>query len=210
LTKRYTDAASNLLEKLIEKERILIQRAHNPIPRERETLEMLVIEHKEFENDVKDFEPLIEKLKELFHNIPSKSPSVQSNYENIIETWNRIWSLSQLYVERLKSVEIALLDIERATQVVSDIEVRLASLDDMPADEIALKRIHNELVDTQNEIQRNKTIFDQLNANVNKVRRIVERTRPKQATHSDVTRIEEDVKNLYKRWDNCGSQLIER
>jgi hypothetical protein len=80
----------------------------------------------------------------------------------------------------------------------------------MPADEIALKRIHNELVDTQNEIQRNKTIFDQLNANVNKVRRIVERTRPKQATHSDVTRIEDDVKNLYKRWDNCGSQLIER
>ncbi len=210
LTKRYTDAASNLLEKLIEKERILIQRAHNPIPRERETLEMLVIEHKEFENDVKDFEPQVEKLKELFHNIPSKSPSVQSNYDNIVETWNRIWSLSQLYVERLKSVEIALLDIERATQVVSDIEVRLASLDDMPADEIALKRIHNELVDTQNEIQRNKTIFDQLNANVNKVRRIVERTRPKQATHSDVTRIEDDVKNLYKRWDNCGSQLIER
>jgi len=210
LTKRYTDAASNLLEKLLEREKILVQRAHNPIPRERETLETLVIEHKEFESDLKVFEPQIQDLKELFHNIPQKSPAVQSNYDNIIETWNRIWSLSQLYVERLKAVETVLLDIEKVSQTVSSVELKLASSDDMPADEVALRRIHNELVDVQTEIQRNKGTFDQLNVSATKVRRIVERTRPKQATHADVNRIEEDVKNLYKRWDNSGTQITER
>jgi archaellum component FlaC len=83
-------------------------------------------------------------------------------------------------------------------------------LDDMPADEVALRRIHSELIDIQNDIQRNNNAFDQLNGDVTKVRRVVEKTRPKQATHSDVTRLEDDVKNLTRRWENCANQLIER
>ena len=210
LTKKYTDAASTLLERLIERERILIQRTEKPIPRDRETLETLVIEHKEWENDTKRLESEIERVKDLFQNIPQKSTQVQRNYDEIVGTWNRIWSLSQLYVERLKAVETLLLDFENAIQVVSNIEVQLASGDDMPADEVALRRVHNELIDSQNEIQRNKSTFDGLNATVNKVRRIVERTRPKAVTHSDINRVEDDVKNLVKRWDTCGATLIER
>ena len=210
LTKKYTDAANNLLEKLIEKEKILVQRANNPIPRDRETLETLVIEHKEWESDCKSYEPEIQRVKELFHNIPQKSTAVQRNYDEILETWNRIWTLSQLYIERLKAVETVLLDIENAIQIISKIEVQLASGDDMPADEVALRRVHNELIDSQTDIQRSKKTFDELNASANKVRRIVERTRPKAVTHSDVNRVEEDVKNLFKRWDSCGNTIIER
>ncbi|XP_054153648.1 microtubule-actin cross-linking factor 1-like isoform X2 [Oppia nitens] len=210
LTKKYTDAASNLLEKLLEKERILVQRCQNPIPRNRESLEQLVVEHKEWEIDTKSYESEVQRCKELFQNIPQKSPTVQRNYDEILEKWNSIWNLSQLYIERLKTVETVLFDLEKASQVITKAEIQLASGDDMPADEVALRRAHNELIDTQNDIQRNKSTFEELTVSITKVRRIVERTRSKTFTHSDVNRLEDDVKNLIKRLDNCGETLIER
>ena len=195
LTKKYIDAADNLLRKLLDKEKILVQRANNPIARDRETLETVVLEHKEWESDVESYESDIERAKELFHGIPQKTHAVQRHYDDLIETWNRIWSLSSLYIERLKAVETLLLDIQKAIEVISSIEVRLASSEDLPADEVALRRVHNELIDCQNDIQRSKSTFDELNARANKVRRVVERTRPKAVTHSDLNRVEENLIN---------------
>ena len=188
----------------------MAQRANNPIARDRETLETLVLEHKEWESDVKSNESDIERAKELFHGIPQKTHAVQRHYDDLIETWNRIWSLSSLYIERLKAVETLLLDIQKAIEVISSIEVRLASSDDLPADEVALRRVDNELIDCQNDIQRSKSTFDELNASANKVRRVVERTRPKAVTHSDLNRVEEDLKNLFKRWDILSATVVER
>lgn len=210
LTKKFTDKASPLLDILNEKERILVQRCTNPIPRERDALEMLVIEHKQFESDVKKHESDIQQVKELFYNIPRKSQEAQRKHDQIIETWERIWALAQIYVERLRAVEAALIDIDETSQIISKIEVRLASADDMPADEIALRRIHTELMDIQSEIQHSQSTFEKLNSDVSKVRKVVERSRPKQGLHADVNKLEEDCKNLAKRFENCRGQLVER
>jgi hypothetical protein len=63
----------------------------------------------------------------------------------VVEKWERIWNLSNLYVERLKCVEIVVVNLEETTTMVSQIEVKVASYDNMPADDEGLRRV-SELV----------------------------------------------------------------
>ncbi|RWS27955.1 microtubule-actin cross-linking factor 1-like protein [Leptotrombidium deliense] len=210
LMNKFTDVAENIHDFLSERERILKQRVQNPIPRDRGTLENLILEHKEFEMDLQSVEPKLEEMKERYHNIPKKNQSVQAKYESIMETWERIWNLSNLYIERLNAVEIVIVDIEEATNVVSTLEAKLLSQEEVPGDEVSMKRLRNELIEIQNEISRSHGLLDQLNMNTTKVRRTVEKTRPKQTTHSDVARLEEDVKTLSRRFDSLQNQVADR
>ncbi|XP_074600372.1 dystonin-like protein short stop isoform X2 [Brevipalpus obovatus] len=209
-TKKFLETADPLYDILLEKERILQQRVHNPIPRDRETLNSLVSEHKEFDISLHALESKVEKMKQSFHNISKKSTSVQTRHDEIVDLYSRLTSLSALYVERLKAVESALVDMEECNDVISNVEVRLASQDDLPADEVMLRRIHSEMQDSQRDAQRQQSTFDQLTSDVSKVRRIVEKTRPKQGVHSDVNRLEDDTRALTRRWDILTNQLQER
>ncbi|KAI2799657.1 hypothetical protein BLOT_011563 [Blomia tropicalis] len=207
---KFIDAVNDVLEKLQEKERILIQRAQNQIPRDRSTLENLISEHNEFEHDLSKYESKIKSLKEEFFNITNKSHAAQSKYEAIIETWERVCTLSKHYSERLRALEVVLDDIEAAHSTLSSVQSKLVQQEEVPADEIDLKRMVSELVDVANITQSTNAAFEKLLSNVTKVRRLVERTRPKQATHSDLNRLEEDVRSLYKKWKNASTQVNER
>lgn len=207
---KFLEAANDLLEKLQEKERLLIQRAQNPIPRERKVLEQLVSEHREFEEDLRKYEVRIRQTKEEYSKIVSKSHAAESKYEAIIETWDRVNTLSKHYSERLTALEVVLADIESATNVLAKVQSKLVAHDEIPADDLDLNRMLGELVEAGQNIQASTQLFEHLLSNVTKVRRCVERTRPKQTTHSDLNRLEEDVKTLYKKWKNAAAHIQER
>ncbi|UXI17137.1 cathepsin O-like cysteine peptidase protein [Sarcoptes scabiei] len=210
MIQKFIDSANDLLEKLQEKERILIQRAQNSIPREMSVLENLIVEHNEFEHDLSKYESRIRNLKEEFFKISNKSHAAQSKYEAIIETWDRVCNLSKHYAERLKALQTVLVDIQQAVLTLNEVQTRLVQQEEIPADEIDLNRMFNELKELQNTMQTNNGAYEQLLSNVTKVRRLVERTRPKQTSHADLNRLEEDVKLLYKKWKNASTSIMER
>lgn len=49
--------------------------------------------------------------------------------------------------------------------------------------------------------------MNQLGANVNLIRSIVEKTRKMSATNEDIIRTEDKVWGVVKRWENCLSQV---
>lgn len=71
----------------------------------------------------------------------------------MVEQWDRIWSYSSFYVERLKTVEITLTGLEEVTIVVNEFEMKLASYDSMPSDMENLRKAHDELMTLEAEIQ---------------------------------------------------------
>lgn len=207
---KFVDSANDLLEKLQEKERILIQRAQNQIPRERHILDNLISEHKEFMHDLMKYESRIQSLNEEFRRIANKTHAAESKFEAINETWKRLLTLSEHYTERLKALEVVLEDIEIANRTLNEVQQKLVQHEEIPADEMDLKRMLNELIEVNSNMQKNHESFEQLLSNVTKVRRVVERTRPKQSTHTDLNRLEEDVKTIYKKWKNASVQIQER
>ncbi|XP_022239565.1 microtubule-actin cross-linking factor 1-like isoform X12 [Limulus polyphemus] len=207
---RFTDLISSLQNSLNEKEKILQNRSQEPIPRDLDTLETQVMDHKGFETDLKSLEPQIEEMKDQFQSMAKKSPVLQNRHDTVIEIWERTWTLSHLYIERLKSVEIILTVLDEATNVVTQMEIQLVNYENLSADRTSLSKTHEQLMKLQGQIQQGQNVIDQLNNDLTNVQRLTECTRPKQVKHPDIKKLEDDVKKITKRWDNGCSQVVER
>ncbi|XP_072153558.1 microtubule-actin cross-linking factor 1 isoform X36 [Bemisia tabaci] len=209
----FTEQASNLQAQLDEAEHVLNTRIAAPIPRDLDSLEHLAVQHREFENRLKNLTPEIDGIQSTFRNITRKTPALQSKLDKILTQWNQIWNSSHLYNDRLKSVEVVLSGLEEANTLVSEFELKLASYGEMPNDLEALKNVHQELINIQNSITRQQPIIDQLNEDCHKARRVVEKSRHhihRGGAHHDLDRLDNDVKRLTTRWNNLCAQLVDR
>lgn len=195
---------------LSEYEKHIIKVCKAPLPRDVESLQGLVVTHKQFESDVQSHEPEVNQVKNLFNQIPQKTDKDQEKLDKVLGQWDRIWSFSSFYVERLKTVEITLTGLEEVTIVVNEFEMKLSAYDSMPSDMENLRKAHDDLMSLEAEIQEKQELIDQLCQDVKQVRPAVEKTRPNTPKNPDVDRLEEDVNRLNKRWGNCCMQVVER
>ena len=152
-TKMFENAVTNLEMTLNEYEKTIIKVCKAPLPRDVETLQTQVIAHKEFESNLQREEINVNGVKDLFANIPQKTADDQAKLDKVLDQWDRIWSYSSYYVERLKAVEITLTGLEEVTTVVTEFEMKLASYDSMPSDMDNLRKAHDDLMTLEAEIQ---------------------------------------------------------
>ncbi|KAF5301223.1 hypothetical protein FQA39_LY10809 [Lamprigera yunnana] len=210
-TRVFNNQISALQQSLDEAERVINQRVLSPLPRDIDTLQHLVLDHKEFESRLQNLEPEVEQVKDTFRSITLKTPQHKKDLEKILNKWNYIWNTSNLYIERLKCCEIVLNGVDDATQVISEFENKLILFEDMPSTEKALEAVHDDLLKLQSAISQQQIAMDQLNDDFDNTKRLTEKSRPAQrATHSDVDRLEKDVQKLNSRWSNVCGQLADR
>lgn len=164
----FSDCCHNLEMTLSELEKAIIRACKNPLPRDVENLQSLVVSHKQFENEVQSHEPEVNQIKNLFESIPQKTQKEEQKLEKALDQWDRIWTYSSYYVERLKVVEICLTGLEECAAVVNDFEMKLASYDTMPNDMDNLRKAHDDLMALEAEIQDKQvcTFFYQITSSV--------------------------------------------
>ncbi|GBM86483.1 Dystonin [Araneus ventricosus] len=208
--RKFNDLVASVQSVLTEKERTLKQRTQAPIPRSKEIVNRLMQEQSDFESDLRDIEPRVNEVRDSFRELASKTAALQSRHDTMMESWSNLWSSSSLYVERMKAVEVTLEHYEEATQVVSNVELQLVSYDDMPSDVESSARVEENLRSLKREMHHKQLIFEQVTQSVSTVRHCVELTRPHQSVHTDVSKLEEDVKKVRRRWDLAGTQVNDR
>lgn len=207
----FNSQISSLQKALDEAERIINQRVQAPLPRDIDTLQHLVLEHKEFESRLQNLEPEIEQVKDTFRSITLKTGQHKRDLENVLDKWKYIWNTSNLYIERLKCIEIVLTGMEDATQVISEFESKLALFDELPSTEKALEAVHDDLLKLQSAVGQQQIAMDQLNDDFDNTRRLTEKSRPNQrGPHSDVERLDKEIQKLNSRWSNVCAQLADR
>ncbi|XP_021923220.1 dystonin isoform X2 [Zootermopsis nevadensis] len=210
-SRNFNDQITSLQASLDEAERTLAARTAASLPRDLDSLEHLVIEHKEFETQLQALGPEIEDVQATFRSVARKTPAMQTKLDKCLSKWNQLWSSSHLYIERLKCVEIVLTGLEEATTVVSEFELKLASYEELPSEVNALEAVHEDLLNLQNSVSQQQIVIDQLTEDVHNARRLVEKSRPThRGPHSDVERLEADVSRLTNRWENVCEQLVDR
>lgn len=210
-TRIFNEQISSLQQSLDEAERILLQRVMAPLPRDLDTLHHLVLEHKEFESRLQTLEPEVEQVKETFRSITLKTPVMKKSLEKILDKWNNIWNTSNMYIERLKCVEIVLNGLEENRNVITEFEMKLASYDELPSTEKALEAVHEDLLNLQSAVGQQQIAMDQLNDDFDNAKRLTEKSRPNQrGPHSDVDRMDQEVVRLNTRWSNVCGQLADR
>uniref|UniRef100_A0A6P7F8X5 Dystonin isoform X26 n=1 Tax=Diabrotica virgifera virgifera TaxID=50390 RepID=A0A6P7F8X5_DIAVI len=202
---------SNLQLALDEAERIINQRVLSPLPRDIDTLQHLVLEHKEFESRLQNLEPEVEQVKDTFRSITLKTPQHKKDLEKVLDKWKYIWNTSNIYIERLKCIEIVLNGMDDATQVISEFEKKLALFDELPNTKKGLEDVHDDLLKLESAVGQQQIAMDQLNDDFDNTRRLTEKSRPNQrGPHADVERLDKEIQKLNNRWSNVCAQLADR
>ncbi|CAG9792784.1 unnamed protein product [Diatraea saccharalis] len=214
----FTEQSSNLLERLEVLERQLHERIASHIPRDLDTLEHLVLQHKDWETSLHSLSSDVEEVQATFRGIALKTPAMKKNLDKVMGKWNDMQSKSQLFVERLKFVEIVVNSMEENHQTISEFEIKLAQFNDLPNDVELLKDIHEDLLRMQVAVSKQQIQIDQMNDDAENCRRLVESSRaalphsslPRAGKHIDLERLDKEVSQLNNRWNNVCSQLAER
>ncbi|XP_022818700.1 microtubule-actin cross-linking factor 1 isoform X19 [Spodoptera litura] len=214
----FTEQSSNLLERLEVLERQLHERIASHIPRDLDTLEHLVLQHKDWETSVHSLTSDVEEVQATFRGIALKTPAMKKSLDKVMGKWNDMQSKSQLFVDRLKFVEIVVNSMEENHQTISEFEIKLAQFNDLPNDVELLKDMHEDLLRMQVAVSKQQIQIDQMNDDSENCRRLVETSRaglphsslPRSGKHIDLERLDKEVSQLNNRWNNVCSQLAER
>ncbi|XP_041970863.1 plectin isoform X9 [Aricia agestis] len=211
----FTEQSSNLLERLEVFERQLNERIASHIPRDLDSLEHLVLQHKDWETSLHGLAADVEEVQDTFRGIALKTPAMKKNLDKVMGKWNDMQSKSQLFVERLKYVEIVVNSMEENNQTISEFEIKLAQFSDLPNDVELLKDIHEDLLRMQVAVSKQQTQVEQMNDDAENCRRLVESSRAALHTslprrHQDLERMDKDVSALNTRWNNVCAQLADR
>lgn len=207
----FNEQISALQQSLEEAERALSCRVAAPLPRDTDSLEHLVLQHKDLEQSLRRLAPDLDRVQQTFRGITLKTPAMRNKLDAVTTKWTQIWNSSNLYVERLKCVEIVLSRLEENTAAISELEVKLASFDELPSDIKGLQNVLEDLMVLQNAIAQQQAAMDQLNEDAHNARRLVEKSRSAhRGPHSDVDRLDDEVNRLNSRWTNICGQLVDR
>ncbi|XP_049879738.1 microtubule-actin cross-linking factor 1 isoform X17 [Pectinophora gossypiella] len=214
----FTEQSSNLLERLDVLERQLHERIASHIPRDLDSLEHLVLQHKDWESSLHALSGDVEEVQATFRGIALKTPAMKKNLDKVMGKWNDLQSKSQLFVERLKFVEIVVNSMEENHQSITEFEIKLAQFHDLPNDVELLKDMHEDLLRMQVAVSKQQIQIDQMNDDAENCRRLVESSRsalphsslPRAGKHIDLERLDKEVTQLNNRWNNVCSQLAER
>ncbi|KAK9887502.1 hypothetical protein WA026_023054 [Henosepilachna vigintioctopunctata] len=210
-TRVFNNQITSLQVSLDEFERIINQRVLAPLPRDIDTLQHLVLDHKEFESRLQNVEPEIEQCKDTFRSITLKTPQHKKDLEKVLDKWKYIWNTSNLYIERLKCIEIVLVGMEDSAQVISEFEHKLALFEELPSTAKGLEDVHDDLLKLQSAVGQQQIAMDQLNDDFDNTRRLTEKSRPNQrGPHADVDRLDKEIQKLNNRWSNVCAQLADR
>ncbi|XP_050668123.1 dystonin isoform X25 [Leptidea sinapis] len=209
----FTEQSSNLLERLELYERQLHERISSHIPRDLDSLEHLVLQHKDWESSLLAMSSDVEEVQATFRGIALKTPAMKKNLDKVMGKWSDLQSKSQLFVERLKYVEIIITSMEENNQTISEFEIKLAQFHDLPNDVQLIKDMHEDLLRMQVAVSKQQMQVDQMNDDAENCRRLVESSRaalPRAGRHNDLERLDKEVAQLNSRWNSVCSQLAER
>ncbi|XP_063369716.1 dystonin [Cydia amplana] len=214
----FTEQSSSLLERLEVLERQLHERIASHIPRDLDSLEHLVLQHKDWESSVLALTSHVEEVQATFRGIALKTPAMKKNLDKVMGKWNDMQSKSQLFVERLKYVEIVVNSMEENHQSITEFEIKLAQFNDLPNDIELLKDMHEDLLRMQVAVSKQQIQVEQMNDDAENCRRLVESSRaalphaslPRAGKHIDLERLDKEIGQLNTRWNNVCQQLAER
>ncbi len=99
----------------------------------------------EYETNLQSYETQVEQMEAICRSGGAPFRHLISRLEEMLEKWDRLWTLAHLYVERLKSCEAFLSRIDEADQIVCDIELLLVSHRKLPPSQEDMKRIMKEI-----------------------------------------------------------------
>ncbi|XP_059365706.1 microtubule-actin cross-linking factor 1, isoforms 1/2/3/4 isoform X14 [Carassius carassius] len=176
-----------------------------------------IAEQKKLQQDLKglqsDLGEVSRRCVNFFEEKPSSSsvPVLRSELNLAVEHIEKLNSLSSVYLQKLKTVDVLTRSLQAAESQVRKYESRLSEEDMVPADTAAIQALREQLKKWHSELEEQDHIFKSLSLEVQQAREVrnqLNKLHPDRSPELD--RYQEKAQQLTERWSGVGRQMETR
>ncbi|NWR64291.1 DYST protein, partial [Bucorvus abyssinicus] len=214
----YISEVRNIRLRLESCEERLIRQIRTPM--ERDDLHESVFRISEQEKLKKELDRLRDDLGvitakcEEFFSQAAGSPSVptlRSELSVVIQNMNQVYSMSSIYIDKLKTVNLVLRNTQGAESLVKLYETKLCEEEAVTADKNNIENLMGTLKQWRSEVDENRQVFHALEDELQKAKMISDQMfKMHKERDLDFDWHKEKVDQLAERWQNIHSQIENR
>ncbi|XP_032872609.1 plectin isoform X1 [Amblyraja radiata] len=141
----------------------------------------------------------------------SSAPVLRSELDLTLQKMQRVHSLSTVYLEKLKTIEVVIRVTQEAEDLVKKYEKQLKDVNSVPADSSSLESYKQQLKAMRAEVQGHRPLFDSLEGELGSARAVSERMLQNHSERDvDLDRYRESVQQLRDHWQAVLGQIDSR
>ncbi|XP_050572890.1 plectin isoform X9 [Cygnus atratus] len=166
--------------------------------------------HLELEGIKKSLDKVSEKTEKVLAQPEqaSSAPVLRSELEITLQKMDQVYSLSSIYLEKLKTINLVIRSTQGAEELVKKYEDQLKNVQTVPADLKELEASKAELKRLRVQVEGHQPFFSTLETDLSKAKDVNERmVRGHSERDVDLDRYRERVQQLLERWQAVLTQI---
>ncbi|XP_053571443.1 plectin isoform X6 [Bombina bombina] len=166
--------------------------------------------HFELENIQKNLDKVSEKTQKILaqQDLGASAPVLRSEHDTTVQKMEQVYSLSTIYLEKLKTINLVIRNTHGAEEVVKTYEDQLKDVQSVPSDVKELESNKSDLKRMRGQVEGHQPLFSSLESDLSKAKEVSEQML---RTHSerdvDLERYREKVQLLLERWQSIVLQI---
>ncbi|XP_067146147.1 plectin [Apteryx mantelli] len=166
--------------------------------------------HLELEGIKKNLDKVSEKTEKVLAQPEqaSSAPVLRSELEITLQKMDQVYSLSSIYLEKLKTINLVIRSTQGAEELVKKYEDQLKNVQTVPSDLKELEASKAELKRLRVQVEGHQPLFSTLETDLSKAKEVNERmVRGHSERDVDLDRYRERVHQLLERWQAILTQI---
>ncbi|XP_065692043.2 dystonin isoform X24 [Patagioenas fasciata] len=168
---------------------------------------------KELDRLKDDLEIITNKCEEFFSQAAGSPsvPTLRSELNVVIQNMNQVYSMSSIYIDKLKTVNMVLKSTQGAESLVKLYETKLCEEEAVTADKNNIENLMGTLKQWRSEVDEKRQVFHALEDELQKAKMISDQMfKMHKERDLDFDWHKEKVDQLAERWQNIHSQIENR
>uniref|UniRef100_A0A8C5RM33 SH3 domain-containing protein n=1 Tax=Laticauda laticaudata TaxID=8630 RepID=A0A8C5RM33_LATLA len=168
---------------------------------------------KELDRLKDDLETITDKCNDFFSQAAGSPsvPTLRSELNLVIQNMNQMYSMSSIYIEKLKTVNLVLKNTQGAEALVKQYETKLCEEDPLTADKSNIENLMSTLKQWRSEVDEKREVFHALEDELQKAKAISDQMfKTHKERDLDFDWHKEKADQLTERWQNVHSQIENR
>ncbi|NXW77851.1 DYST protein, partial [Hirundo rustica] len=214
----YISEVRNIRLRLESCEERLIRQIRTPMERDDVHENVLRISEqeklkKELDRLKDDLGVITEKCEEFFSQAAGSPsvPTLRSELNVVIQSMNQVYSMSSIFIDKLKTINLVLTNTQTAESLVKHYETKLCEEEAVTADKNNIENLMGTLKQWRSEVDEKRQTFHALEDELQKAKMISDQMfKMHKERDLDFDWHKEKVDQLAERWQNVHSQIENR
>uniref|UniRef100_A0A8C3RIB8 Dystonin n=1 Tax=Cyanoderma ruficeps TaxID=181631 RepID=A0A8C3RIB8_9PASS len=211
----YISEVRNIRLRLESCEERLIRQIRTPMERDdvHENVLRISEQEKELDRLKDDLGVITEKCEEFFSQAAGSPsvPTLRSELNVVIQNMNQVYSMSSIFIDKLKTINLVLTNTQTAESLVKHYETKLCEEEAVTADKNNIENLMGTLKQWRSEVDEKRQTFHALEDELQKAKMISDQMfKMHKERDLDFDWHKEKVDQLAERWQNVHSQIENR